>query len=120
MNIPNHSSKAIEPRSVDKNLSSDASKLGSAFVDEYSMKTATGKWSSAEKGFDIEVLETKAVYLGLKIFARGSKGMRDRLCPDNTTTVAQMTKKRRSKSELCNYFANKIWQLVLQGKGCAG
>ncbi|KAK2701829.1 hypothetical protein QYM36_019532 [Artemia franciscana] len=43
LNIANHASKAIEPRSIDKYLCSDASKLGWALVDEYSMKTATGE-----------------------------------------------------------------------------
>ncbi|KAK2717692.1 hypothetical protein QYM36_006463 [Artemia franciscana] len=39
LNIANHASKAIEPRSIDKYLCSDASKLGWALVDEYSMNS---------------------------------------------------------------------------------
>jgi len=117
VNIANHASKAIEPRSIDKYLCSDASKLGWALVDEYSMRTATGEWSSEEKGFDINVLETKAVYLGLKCFAQDIKGIHVRLRSDNITTVAYINKMGGTKSQFCNYFANRIWQLVLQGKG---
>ncbi|KAK2702945.1 hypothetical protein QYM36_018475 [Artemia franciscana] len=43
LNITNHASKAIKPRSIDKHLCSDASKIGWAPVDEYSMRTATGE-----------------------------------------------------------------------------
>ena len=117
LDIANHASKAIESRSIDKYLCSDASKLGWALVDEYSMKTATGEWSSEEKRFDINVLETKAVYLGLKCFAHDIKGMHVRLRSDNITTVAYINKMGGSKSKFCNYFANKVWQVVLQGKG---
>ncbi|KAK2709154.1 hypothetical protein QYM36_012972 [Artemia franciscana] len=97
LNIANHASKAIEPRSIDKYLCSDASKLGWALVDEYSMKTATGEWSSEQKGFDINVLETKAVYLGLKCFAQDIKGIHVRLRSDNITTVAYINKNGRNK-----------------------
>ena len=69
---------------------------------------ATGKWSLEEKKFDINALETKAVYLGLNIFAQYSKGVHARLCSDCKTTVAYINK---------NTFVNKVWQLVLQGKG---
>ncbi|KAK2701290.1 hypothetical protein QYM36_020056 [Artemia franciscana] len=82
-------------------LCSDASKLGWALVDEYSMRTATGEWSSEEKGFDINVLETKAVYLGLKCFARDIKGTHVRLRLDNITTVAYIIKMGGTKFEFC-------------------
>ncbi|KAK2710436.1 hypothetical protein QYM36_011831 [Artemia franciscana] len=101
LNISNHASKAIEPRSIDKYLCSDASKLGWALVDEYSMRTATGEWSSEEKGFDINVLETTAVYLGLKSFAQDIKGIHVRLRSENITTVAYINKMGGTKSEFC-------------------
>ncbi|KAK2709233.1 hypothetical protein QYM36_013035 [Artemia franciscana] len=88
LNIDNHASKAIEPSSIDKYLCSDASKLGWALVDEYSMRTATGEWSSEEKGFEINVLEMNAVYLGLKCFPQDIKGTHVRLRSGNITTVA--------------------------------
>ncbi|KAK2719299.1 hypothetical protein QYM36_004946 [Artemia franciscana] len=79
LNIANHASKAIEPRSIYEYLCNDASKLGWELVDEYSMRTATGEWSSEEKGFDINVLETKAVYLGLKCFSQDIRDTHVRL-----------------------------------------
>jgi len=66
-----------------------------------------------EKKFDINALETKAVYLGLKSFAQDSNGMHTQLFSDNTATVAYINKKRGSKSEFCDYLANKVWQLIL-------
>ena len=61
----------------------DGSKLGLTFVDEYFTKTTTVTYSSEEKGFDINISETKSVYLRLNSFAEDSKGMHAWLCSDN-------------------------------------
>jgi len=90
LDIANHSSK--QPRSIEKYLCSDASKLGWAHVNEYSMKTAVGEWSSEEKGFNISVFETKAVYLRLKCFAQDTKGTHVWLRSHNSATVTYINK----------------------------
>jgi hypothetical protein len=90
----------------------DASKQGWGL--EFEGKTCGGRWTEAESLDDINVLETKAIYFGLKALFSALKNSHIRVMSDNTTAVAYVNKMGGCKSQKCNSIAKLIWQWCAQ------
>ena len=89
-------------------LTTDASSLGwgACFND----LSTGGRWSQQESEFHINILELKAVWLGLNalckdIFAQGLK-----IRSDNTTAVSYIAHGGGTHSTECNEIAGQIWK----------
>ena len=99
----------ISNRSPNFQIETDASEMG--WGARRGNKSAGGRWSFEESEYHINVLELKAVHLGLKTFCKKSKGPKviKVLC-DNMTAVAYLKHKGGTKSFWCNETAREIWQ----------
>ena len=70
--------------------------------------TAGGRWMESEQDFHINILELKAIKLGLQSLVR-EKGAHVRVLTDNTTALAYVRNMGGVKSEGCNEAAKEIW-----------
>lgn len=94
----------ILPRIV---LTTDASNEGwGAVVEDNS---TGGRWSVQEQCEHINVLELKAVYLGLQTYFEDKNDVNVKVKIDNTTAVAYINNMGGIKSLKCNSLAKEIW-----------
>jgi len=68
-----------------------------------------GPWDQSEREHHINVLEIRAIYLGLKALCRHLKNTHIQVFSDNTTAVAYVKHMGGSHSEQCNDEAREIW-----------
>ena len=103
----NQSSKKIRIQAPKITLTTDASEEGWGAVENH--KKTGGRWSHEEKGDHINVLELRAVLLGLKSFHSQDRYSEILIKTDNTTTVSYINKMGGTKSKECNAVACEIW-----------
>ena len=72
-------------------------------------KSTGGRWSANETELHINVLELKAVLLGLKSFHRNSNNIDILVKSDNTVTVSYINKMGGTHSKQCDEIAGDIW-----------
>ena len=101
--------KPIRLGNPNVSLETDASMLGwGAVLNDHK---AGGRWSIEEASQHINVLELKAVELGLKTLCSSVKPHQGiKVLCDNTTSVAYLKHKGGTKSFECNEIANNIWR----------
>ena len=102
----------IEHGKITYILTTDASEdgWGAVFADLTDDKQCTGgRWSPDEGNNHINVLELKAVFLGLKSFCANLSAVHIKILVDNTTAVAYINHMGGSHSPSCNEQALDIW-----------
>ena len=106
-NLP-HAKKFIRISPPNTTLTTDASLLGwGACINDVS---TGGPWSNEEKQFHINVLELKAVFLGILALCNNFYDQGLLIRSDNTTTVAYLSHGGGTKSTNCNQIAKDIWK----------
>lgn len=105
-NIPNGFRK-IRMTGPSLTLTTDASldSWGAVWGDS----SSGGRWGDHEKSLHINVLELRAVWLGLNTFCRPCKGVDIKVESDNTTTVTYINNQGGTRSPECNEQARLIW-----------
>ena len=101
-----YSIRPIVPETV---LKTDASKSGWGAVCD--SQSTGGRWNVQESEYHINILELKAVELGLRSLCSdisGPAGIKV-LC-DNSTSVSYLKHKGGTKSTHCNEVARRIWK----------
>ena len=73
-------------------------------------KETGGHWHLEENNLHINVLEMKAVMLGLQVLCKDANNVHICLQSDNTTTVSYITSMGGVKLEICNTMALQIWE----------
>ena len=73
-----------------------------------------GCWDTAEQQEHINVLEIKAVLLGLQALCADCTDKHIRIRSDNTTTVHYINEMGGSRSYKCNLLAIQIWQWAIE------
>jgi hypothetical protein len=68
-----------------------------------------GRWSPSESILHINVLELKAVLLGLQSLCKEEKDCHIKILSDNTTAVAYLRKMGGTRSPPCNNITREIW-----------
>ena len=100
------SEKVISMGNPDKVLTTDSSKLGwGAFIED---NNTQGLWSKQEKKLYINVLELKAVCLGLKSLCKDMNNVHIQIQMDNTTGVAYINNMGGTKSYKCNEITREM------------
>ena len=100
------SGNAISMGNPDKVLTTDSSKLGwGAFIEN---KSTQGLWSKHESELHINVLELKAVCLGLKSLCKDMTNVHIQIQMDNTTGVAYINNMGGTKSYKCNEITREM------------
>ena len=74
----------------------------------------TGAWTQEETFFHINVLELKAVYLGLLTFTTNRKPSHIHFQIDNTCAIAYLLKMGGTQNRCMTDIAKKIWEYLLQ------
>ena len=69
-----------------------------------------GLWSLGERELHTNIKETKAVLLGLQIYAKQYSEETIHCLSDNTTAVAYVNHKGGSKNKVCDEIAKYIWE----------
>jgi len=88
-------------------ITTDSSTLGWGAV--FGDKTTGGLWGKSEQAFHINVLELKAVLLGLQSLLYDYQDTHIRIKSDNVTTVSYINNKGGVKSMDCHRVAVDIW-----------
>ena len=106
--------KKINQATIDMTLSTDASKLGweASALDQ----VTGGRWSPAESEKHINVLELKAVLMGLQSLSKVKQDCHIKVLSDNTTTVSYLKNMRGTHSLACNEIARKVWLWCISRK----
>ena len=100
------SNKSISKGNPSVILTTDSSLLGwGAFVDD---KQTQGLWSEEEKTLHINVLELKAVYLGLMSLCYNLSNVHIQVQMDNTTGIAYINNMGGTKSYKCNEITREM------------
>lgn len=105
-NIPKGFRK-IRATSPSLTLTTDASLSGWGAV--WEGNSSGGRWGDHEKTLHINVLELRAVWLGLNTFCRQCHGVDIKVESDNTTTVTYLNNQGGTRSLECNEQARQIW-----------
>jgi hypothetical protein len=101
------SKRHINHGPIDLELATDASKQGwGASLDNL---VTGGRWSLSESLLHINVLELKAVLLGLQSLCKEKKDCHIKILSDNTTAVSYLKKMGGTHSPQCNNIAREIW-----------
>ena len=106
--------RKINQVAIDMTLSTDASKLGwgASALDQ----VTGGRWSPAESGQHINVLELKAVLRGLQSLCKAKQDCHIKILSDNTTTVSYLKNMGGTHSLACNEIARKVWLWCISRK----
>ena len=99
--------KVIQVSPPELTLTTDASSQGWGAC--FQKKSTGGPWSEDKKLLHINVLELKAVYLGLNTFENDLNPQDVLIRSDNTTTIAYIAHGGGTKSTNCNQIAKDIW-----------
>ena len=101
------SGRKIKPANIACVLHADASNQGwGAHVGELA---TGGRWSEPEAGDHINVLELRAILLGLRSLCGEHGSAHIRVMSDNTTAIAYVKHKGGVRSPECNRVAKEIW-----------
>ena len=101
------SKRHINHGPIDLELATDASKEGwGASLGE---SVTGGRWSLSESTLHINVLELKAVLLGLQSLCKEQNNCHIKLLSDNTTAVSYLRKMGGTHSPQCNTITRDIW-----------
>ncbi|XP_030765284.1 uncharacterized protein LOC115889439 [Sitophilus oryzae] len=73
-----------------------------------------GWWASSDRNSHINILELKAIYLGLKCFTRFLKNCHILIRCDNTTAVACVNRMGSIQHNILNNMTRKIWEFCEQ------
>ena len=90
-----NSFKNIHLPKIDTIIHTDASNLGWGITDGFT--SSGGLWSDIEQDHHINVLELKAVYIGIVTLCKGHSFKHVKVMCDNTTAVAYINKKGGTK-----------------------
>ena len=101
----------IIKKDVAATLCTDASNLGWGAT--LNNSECGGRWGADEANNHINVLELKAILLGLQSLARDLKGSHILVKSDNTTAVAYVKNMGGCKSPNCNTVAQLIWKFAM-------
>lgn len=94
-------------------ITTDASLLG--WGCSFGEATAGGQWSEREACAHINVLELRAILLGLKSFLSDYKNSHIRIRSDSTTAVSYINNFGGVKSLSCHKVAKEIWSWAFTG-----
>ena len=75
-----------------------------------------GRWSPVESGQHINVLELKAVLMGLQSLCKAKQDCHIKILSDNTTTVSYLKNMGGTHSLACNEIARKVWLWCISRK----
>ena len=101
----------IKATNVDKIIYTDASKAGWGISSEN--ETNGGRWEPQEKELHINVLELKAIGIGIKSFYK-TEHKHLRLMSDNATAIAYINNMGGVKSKECNTVTREIWEWCIK------
>ena len=90
----------------DITIYTDSSTIGSGVTDGYN--PSGGRWKADEINH-INVLELKAIFIGVLTYCKGKNYKHVRVMSDNITAVSYVNNKGRIKSEFCNEIAKELW-----------
>ena len=99
--------KKIHHGKFETTISTDASLLG--WGASMPNKTTGGRWSPTEATLHINVLELKAVLLGLQSLCKDKQDCHIKILCDNTTAVSYLRNMGGTHSRECNDIAKEIW-----------
>ena len=106
----NHLNNDFIVLSPDKYIITDASSYGwGAVMDSNS---TGGLFSISEMKAHINVLELKAILLGLKALTKGLTKVYIKVLTGNSTAVACINKSGKTRSQECDSVTKEIWQWV--------
>ena len=100
--------KKIRPSPPTLTLTTDASEEGWGAV--FQGVSTGGRWSTSEISDHINVLELRAVLLGLKTFVSDDHDIEILVKSDNTTTISYINRMGGMNSPQCNKLALQIWE----------
>jgi len=108
--------KSIRSDSYELEIFSDASKTGWGIACE--KQKSHGWWSTAEakEPLNINILELKAAYYGLKCYTSNMLGSQILLRVDNTTAISYINRMGGVQYPDYNTLARKIWQFCEKRK----
>lgn len=92
-------------------IRTDASKKGWGMQAD-NLRTG-GRWSNEESKLHINILELKAIHLGLLTAFKTSKNIGIRIESDNTTAIAFINRRGGTRSRRLHRVATDIWQWAL-------
>ncbi|CAK1595512.1 unnamed protein product [Parnassius mnemosyne] len=100
--------KHIRKNQYTKEIYTDASRTGWGCV--CGKEKVNGLWKISEQEYHINYLELKAVFLGLKLFAKYEKNCEILLRVDNTTAISYVNRMGGIQFPHLNQLARNIWQ----------
>ncbi len=100
--------KPILYKNADVIMHSDASKAGWGAV--INNTSTGGRWDKSETEQHINVLELRALFMGLQSFSDTVKNKHVQAYMDNSTAVAYINSMGGTRSPECNELAREIWQ----------
>ena len=101
-----HSKKLISHGNPNKVITTDSSKTGwGAFIDN---DKTQGLWTEQESKQHINVLELKAVLLGIQSLCKDVNNIHLQVQMDNTTGITYINNMGGTKSSLCNAITREI------------
>jgi hypothetical protein len=104
------SGKSLYQKKVDFELYTDASMHGwGAYLPKLELR-ASGVWTPEEQNLHINVLELKAVWLGLEMLCQHMNNQHILIHIDNMTAVAYIREFGGTHSLQCNETAQLIWE----------
>ena len=104
--------KEIAVPPIDLVIAMDASSMGWGV--HFNNQSSGGHWSIDESIAHINVLELKAILLGLKSFLNDSFGKHIRIRCDNTTAVSYVNHLGGCKSIECHKVTREIWGWAIE------
>lgn len=96
----------IDIPNPDITIYTDASHIGWGITD--GITPSGGRWDENEKAH-INVLELKAIQIGILTYCKNRIFKHARIMSDNTTAITYINKKGGLKSSECNKIAKEIW-----------
>ena len=102
-----HAFKPVALPKVDLSMHIDASKMGWGAV--INGTTTGGRWTSLESQEHINILELRAMFMGLKSFHSIIQSKHVQVYMDNSTAVAYINSMGGTKSTHANELAKEIW-----------
>ena len=101
-----YSKKLISQGNPEKVITTDSSLKGwGAFIDD---KNTQGLWTEEEAKMHINVLELKAVLLGIQSLCKNDSNIHLQVQMDNTTGIAYINNMGGTKSDKCNKITKEI------------
>ena len=77
-------------------------------------RSAKGRWSDAESYQHINVLETKAIYLGLRSLCGKDRNVHIQVKSDNKCAITYINDMGGMQSRECNEISKDVWQWAIE------